>query len=134
MTREVTMVNKTFLTAALLSLVSLSGCTNAVEPTKTQIYIKDGSQQCFGGGASKEQTEKELTDHGIKVYQSSCGTIKGMVTMAVCGGPTLSINVHTIDSGKLKQAEALGFKPVSSLRDGYKEGCQQQPAKPVDTK
>ena len=115
-------------------MISLSGCTNAVETSKTQVYIKDGSKQCFGGGATKEQTQKDLTDHGIEVYKSSCGTISGMMTMAVCGGPTLSINVHTIDADKLSQAKALGFKPVSSLREGYDEGCQQRTAKPVENK
>ncbi len=110
--------------AFLSSMITLSGCTNALETSKTQVYIKDGSKQCFGGGASKEQTARRLTEHGIKVYQSSYGTINGMMTIAVCGGPTLSINVHSIDSDKLKQAEALGFKPVSALREGYSENVK----------
>ncbi|MBM7072532.1 hypothetical protein SOPP22_11630 [Shewanella sp. OPT22] len=125
------MNKKLLLSLGLSSMAFLTACTNAIEPTKTKVFINDGAKQCFGGGVTKEQTAQKLKDDGIQVYDSSCGKIQGMMTIAVCGGPTLSINVHTINSEDIKKAEMLGFKPVSTLRDGYLEGCKQRTAKPV---
>ncbi len=128
------MSKKTLCSIALISMMSVTGCTNAIEPSKTEVFIHDGSKQCFSAGASKQQTAKQLLNKGIEVYASTCGKINGMMTISVCGGPTLSINVHTIDANQLKQAEAIGFKPVSTLKEGYTEGCKQRTAKPLEIK
>ena len=83
-------MNKKFLLSiGLSSMVLVTACTNAVEPTKTKVFINDGAKQCFGGGVTKEQTAKKLKDDGIEVFDSSCGKIQGMMTIAVCGGANI---------------------------------------------
>ena len=113
----------------LITLTLLSGCgmsedLSAKDNKKVDVYINDGSVQCMGGGKTIKQTELMLEDKGINVYSSTCGDINAMAVISVCGAGGLHINVHSIDEDKMIDAENLGFKPVSSLKEGFTKNCK----------
>ncbi|MCL1078894.1 hypothetical protein D5R81_02540 [Parashewanella spongiae] len=113
----------------LISSVLLMGCSmsenlSAQDSSKVDVYINDGSVQCMGGGKTVKQTERLLEKEGINVYSSTCGDINGMAVISVCGAGGLHINVHSIDEGKVPEAEKLGFKPVSLLKEGFTKNCK----------
>ncbi|MGB0895634.1 MAG: hypothetical protein ACPGUD_14660 [Parashewanella sp.] len=98
-----------------------------------EVYIQDGSLQCMGGGQTIKQTAKRLTDKGVKVISSNCGTIKGMGVFAVCGGQTLQVNVHAIKAMDFKKAQQLGFKSIKSLPEGVEyRVCPKEINQPVE--
>ncbi|MBE8167083.1 MAG: hypothetical protein HAW66_01780 [Shewanella sp.] len=113
----------------LITLVLLAGCSmsenlSAKDNKKVDVYINDGSVQCMGGGKTIKQTELLLESKGINVYSSTCGDINGMAVISVCGAGGLHINVHSIDEGKMTEADKLGFKPVSLLKEGFTKNCK----------
>jgi hypothetical protein len=70
---------------------------------------------------SPSQSAKILTDRGIDVIATSCGIKTGMVVIAMCGAPSLSIIVHEIQSENIQDAEMLGFSQIDKLIDSTQD-------------
>lgn len=86
---------------------------------KSVIVYKSTSEiQCEFKGHPPEQTALELTKNGIKIIESNCGSISGMMNISVCGGGTSSVNIFNIDSKDLELAISLGFFSETSLNEG----------------
>jgi hypothetical protein len=99
-------------------LMSCATIANDVE-----VFISDGSKQCFKISQSISTNEKKLTDANIDVKSSKCAVLTGTHFPAVCGGKTGRIHVFTISEQSLAEAESMGFTSVSSLREsmGYSD-------------
>ncbi|WP_133407254.1 hypothetical protein [Parashewanella tropica] len=102
----------------LLGLLSTACSSESKTVQQVQVYINDGAKQCIGGGLTIKQTAEKLSKDGVEVITSSCGTINGMMVIAQCGAPELSVNIHTISHSDLNKAVKLGFKPLADLKDG----------------
>ena len=117
------MVNKRCL--ALICMIILSGCkTVPVKSETVTVYKYDGSISCDKTVAiAVDSMKQELTRSKIPVISSSCGN-DGMVRAAVCGIKTGDINIYEVRREMLPKAQALGFKPTSSIPDLAKVACQ----------
>lgn len=133
------MKSATLFTAMMLTLLA-SGCSmlsdddtevRMVEQKEIEVgrvFISKGREQCEDStGRSLDDTKEELEDAGIRVFSSSCALITGMMSPALCGSKTLHINIHGIDIAQFGDAEALGFRPLTTLEEadlGFDpEGC-----------
>ena len=75
-----------------------------------EVYKYDGTLQCQRGKEIPlDVMAKELADKGIEVKASRKGT-DGLLHIAMCGASTGKLNVYSIASEALPQAEALGFR------------------------
>jgi len=75
-----------------------------------EVFKYDGSLQCKRGKEIPlDVMAKQLSDKGIEVKASRKGT-DGRLHIAVCGASTGKLNVYSIASAALTQAEALGFR------------------------
>lgn len=93
-----------------------------------RVFTSKGREQCEDGtGRSLDDTKEALEEAGIRVFSSSCALITGKMSPALCGSPTLHINIHGIDVEQFGDAEALGFRPLTALEEadlGFDpEGC-----------
>ena len=79
------------------------------------VYISNDSRQCEVGNTPPETTAQILIDKGIDVISSHCGRLTGLAVAAVCGGNTLEINLHVINSQNTQDAKETGFGIVSEL-------------------
>lgn len=111
-------------TLVLFSLVFLSSCLN---DDSSQPYIKvfkyDGSLQCQSQGIELDTMAFELINAGIDIVCSQKGH-DGMVYTTVCGADTGNINIYSINTSNLPDAENLGFNPVSSLSEYQDAICE----------
>lgn len=83
-----------------------------------KVSKSDGSIQCSpGSGTALDVMALELTNAGIDVICSQQG-YSGMAFPAVCGAGTGALNIYTIHSANLPDAEALGYVNVQTL-PGY---------------
>jgi hypothetical protein len=131
--------SSTLLLAALVTILA-SGCSmlsnddtemRVVEQKEVEVgrvFISKGREQCEDAtGRSLDDTKEALEDAGIRVFSSSCALITGAMSPALCGSPTLHINIHGIDIARFEEAGTLGFRPLTSLEDedlGFDpEGC-----------
>lgn len=89
------------------------------------VHISSGARQCEFPGHSLEVTANTLTEAGVDVLDSHCGVITGMMSAAVCGGPTPAINLHEIPQSQLEQAQSLNYRTVESL--GPELAYEQRP-------
>lgn len=93
----------------------------------SQPYIKvfkyDDSVQCESSGVAPEIMMLELINAGIDVICSQKGH-DGLARVAVCGADTGNINVYTIHTANLPDAQSLDFMPVSSLSDYHDQPCE----------
>lgn len=112
--------------ACLVVFATLAGC-GAVESkspnASVSLYKYVGSVQCAGGGMSLQAMERQLTNAGIPVLTSACGT-DGRIYAAVCGAADGRIGIFEIPATQVQAASALGFVPLRSLRDATKVACQ----------
>ncbi|SDZ88167.1 hypothetical protein [Microbulbifer marinus] len=93
----------------------------AVQPDELiWVFRARGSRQCEGGGMSLEESGANLTDNGVVVQESSCGSRTDRMYAAVCGGPTGDILLHLIEEGSLDAALELGFDPADQIK--YEKG------------
>lgn len=104
----------------LVLVLLVSACDDIVTDNDSgefvDVYISAEKLQCdTTSGYSISETEALLTDVGIEVDDSFCGAITGLAFPAVCGGGTADINIHTIASDDLADAENAGFADVASL-------------------
>jgi len=86
------------------------------------VYINDGAIQCESQGMSELETAQTLIDNGIDVLRSQCGFQSDIAVVAVCGAGDVNINLHTINSQNLSDAQALGFESVSTLKNDVDRG------------
>jgi len=86
------------------------------------MYKYAGSVQCTGGGASLAEMERQLTDAGIKVLNSSCGR-DGNAYPATCGLADGRIGVFEVPAAQAPAAAAIGFAPLSNLPAATKTAC-----------
>lgn len=97
---------------SLVLIAGLAACSDRPLPASvTEVFKHDGSVQCDGGGVSVDEMAGELTSAGIDVFCSQ-QAYDGLAYCAACGCGTGRINVYTIDSRDLTDAESLGFKAV----------------------
>ena len=106
----------------VLMLSLLLSCSNSTEKETAQVYIHNGAVQCESSGLSKEETAQRLIDNGIDVLKSECGRLTGVAFAAVCGGATGGINLHTIVSQNLLDAQRLGYKSIADLAQDSEPG------------
>lgn len=83
------------------------------------VYKSLGSVQCTGGGTTLAGIQKQLTDAGVTVLTSSCGT-DGLASPAVCGAGDGKIAIFDIPPPQLSAALALSFGNLTSLPDAKK--------------
>ncbi len=134
------MKSATLLIATLVMMLG-SGCsmfsddkteTRVIEQKEVKVgrvFISKGREQCEDAtGRSLDDTKDALEEAGIRVFSSSCALITGTMSPALCGSPTLHINIHGIDVDLFEQAGELGFRPLTSLAEadlGFDpEGCE----------
>ena len=96
---------------------------NPPSSSTIRVFKSSGAIQCASKGVSPTDMGKELTNVGVDVLSASCGS-DGMVYPAVCGVANGSINVFEIPAGKLDQAKALSFAPLSDLPQAQILACQ----------
>ncbi len=102
--------------------VLLSGCED--NSTDEMVYISNNSIQCEYQGDLPEVTANILVEAGIDVLESNCGHVTGGLVLSVCGAGTTGINIHTIRSVNIDDAEKLGFHNLLELENEYDEGYQ----------
>ena len=80
------------------------------------ILRDDGAKFCVtGSGVTLEEGSAELQAAQIVVLESKKGS-DGKMHAQVCGGSRGSTNTYLINRDKIKQAVALGYSEVISLR------------------
>lgn len=115
--------------SALLLALLLQGCGSSdeghdgPETTQVKVYKYDGSVQCDVAGTEPEVMRQELINVGIDVICSQKG-YDGFLYPASCGAGTGAINIYTIHSPNLVDAEALGFRNVTELTEYSDTPCE----------
>lgn len=101
---------------SLMLMLGLVACGNSQAPAAiVKVFKSDGSTQCSNDGTSVEEMSMELTSAGIDVFCGQKGH-DGMAQCQACGiCGTGQINVYSINSQSVPDAESLGFAPVSDL-------------------
>ncbi len=114
--------------SALLLALSLQGCGSGDEGhdsiAQIKVYKYDGSVQCDVAGIAPEVMRQELINAGIDVICSQKGS-DGLLYAASCGQGTGAINIYTIHSPNLIDAEALGYRNVTELTEYSDTPCEQ---------
>ncbi len=101
--------------AVILITTSSVSCSQS---TSELVYDTREILQCEDAtNITPTQSAKILSDVGINVIATSCGAKTGMVVIAMCGAPSLSIIVHEIQAENLQDAEMLGFAKIDTLID-----------------
>ena len=113
---------------ALFSLfIFVVGCA-----LQTDLVYKDkGDRQCYGDGQTIQKSSERLQAAGVKVIESTCGKKAGAV-MAVSGGPSLNILIHTIDASDIAKAKTLGYRHLSQLSTDKESTAYQLVGCPSD--
>jgi len=112
---------------ALASACAHQTLTQSQNPPQTntvKVFKSDQSKQCEANGIAPDDMRQELIQVGVDVLCSQ-KAYDGMMHASVCGGATGAINVFVIHSDDLGDAKALGFMPVSTLRDYQDAACTQ---------
>ena len=115
------MHNAKYIFIILLLIFQLS-CSSDDTP-QVKVYKSDSSLQCGAPGVDVDVMAMELINAGIDVICSQKGS-DGSPHLAACGIETGDINIYTINSSNLPDAEALGFESVNTLPDYQDEQCQ----------
>jgi len=98
---------------ALNILVACGGDTNP-PPASTMVFRSRGSLQCTGGGTPPAVMAMELTNAGIAVLRSACGT-DGLGHIAACGTSDGAINIFEVPESQASNAQSLSFSLLSTL-------------------
>jgi len=104
------------LLLALSGSLLLSACVTTAIQDSSLVYISTGAVQCESEGKTGVETASMLTEEGIAVTTTLCGSLTDTAVATMCGGPTTSINVHSIATADLEKAQALGFESVTVLK------------------
>jgi len=107
----------------LVFILALGACTSET----VRVYEDTGERQCEESGIKLPESRAKLEDAGVEVLNSQCGIRTGIAVPAVCGGPTVNIHTHQINTNDIEKAKALGFEDISRLVDeerqtGYELG------------
>jgi len=86
------------------------------------VYRATGALQCSGGGSTLEQDRQRLTDAGIQVLASSCGS-NGRMFAQRCGGATGEIHVFDIPMSQKAAALNQQFRLLSELQGARRFAC-----------
>ena len=112
------------ITLIIFALIVLSSCLHDdSSPSHIKVFKYDGSVQCDTSAIGLDEMAMELINVGIDVVCSQKGN-DGSLRAAVCGAGTGNINIYTINTSNLPDAEALGFESVNTLVDYQDEQCQ----------
>ena len=104
-----------YMKAMIAILIITTSSVSCAQRTTELVYDTRVILQCEEAtNISPSQSAKILSDEGIDVIATSCGIKTGMVVIAMCGAPSLSIIVHEIQAENLQDAEMLGFSKVES--------------------
>lgn len=109
------------LVVALLLVLQFS-CSSGNAPL-VKAFKSDNSIQCGSLGVDVDVMALELINAGIDVICAQKGH-DGFMRPAVCGADTGNINIYTINTSNLSDAEVLGFESVNVLVDYQDEQCQ----------
>ncbi len=120
-----------YMKAMIAVLLITTSSVSCAQRTTELVYDTREILQCEDAtNISPSQSAKILSDGGIDVIATSCGIKTGMVVIAMCGAPSLSIIVHEIQTENIPDAEMLGFSKMNNLIDstqgiGYEmSGCE----------
>lgn len=97
---------------------------NQSQAKTIKVFKADQSKQCEAQGIAADDMRQELIQVGVDVLCSH-KAYDGMMHASVCGGATGAINVFVIHSDDLGDEKALGYMPVSTLRDYQDVACAQ---------
>ena len=101
-------------------LASSCASTDRAEAQSTvRVFKYAGSVQCSGGGLDLSTMQRQLTDRGLKVLGSTCGT-DGRMRVAMCDASDGRIGLFELSTADAEAASSLGYAPVSKL-PGFKE-------------
>ena len=121
---------KNIFTLGLCILISACAHQNLPQsqhqpaPKTVKVFKSDQSKQCETNGIAPDDMRQELIQVGVDVLCSQ-KAYDGMMHASVCGGATGAINIFVIHEDNLGDAKALGFLPVSTLRDYQDVACVQ---------
>lgn len=105
---------KSIITSLLITASTISCAQSSTE----LVYDTREILQCEEAtNISPSQSAKILTDSGIQVIETFCGAKTGMVVIAMCGVPSLSIILHEILINDVDGAEMRGFARAATLID-----------------
>jgi hypothetical protein len=111
-----------YMKAMIAVFLITTSSVSCAQRTTELIYDTREILQCEEAtNISPSQSAKILTDRGIDVIATSCGIKTGMVVIAMCGAPSLSIIVHEIQSENIQDAEMLGFSQIDKLIDSTQD-------------
>jgi hypothetical protein len=105
----------------LLLFATLLSCSTE-QTAQTKVFKPDNSVQCGGAGIDVDVMAMELIDDGIDVLCAQTGN-DGLLRIAVCGAGTGNINIYTINTANLPDAELLGFASVDTLPEYQDTRC-----------
>lgn len=103
--------------------------TNANPPpvSYVDVYKYQGSRQCENGGITLADMQTQLQMSGVNVLSGSCGA-DGMMYPAFCGGADGKINIFSIPSQNVPQAQAQGFTLLTQLPNAQRVQCHNPSA------
>lgn len=108
---------------ALALVASACATTNHAETHATvRVFKYTGSVQCAGGGIDLPAMTRQLTDAGLKVLSSACGT-DGLMRPAVCGASDGRTGIFELSGNDAKAASKMGFMPLSELPEARVVPC-----------
>ncbi len=107
--------------AAALAL-GLAACGPGDEPPGTSVYKPFGSQQCGGGGLSRDALAQQLLSAGVAVLSARCGS-DGLARAAVCGAPDGRIAIFRVPDTQVALARGAGFGLLSELPQASDGPC-----------
>lgn len=86
------------------------------------VYLSLGSRQCQEGGRTLPQVRQLLSEAGVRVLSSSCGS-DGMAYPAVCGAPDGRIAILEVPAEQVEAARKLGFSLLSQRPRAQRQPC-----------
>ena len=120
------------LSVAVASAMVTCACADvdaASQRATIRVFKSLGSVQCSGGGKDIALMSRELSNAGLEVISSTCGTDGHMHPM-LCGANDGRIGIFEIGSKDMAAASRLGFAPLSRLPEAQVLPCQS-PSKPL---
>lgn len=97
----------------LLLIVSFGGCA---QPATELVYDTRKIFQCEEAtNITPSQSSDILTNGGIEVISTFCGTKTGVIIISMCGAPSLSFIAHEIRAENILEAEKIGFLQINTL-------------------
>lgn len=117
---------RTFL-LPIMVMLSLGACSNggadSLPSASVSLYKYAGSTQCTGGGLSLSDMARQLTEAGVQVRSSSCGT-DGNMYASMCGMADGRIGIFEVAEAQVQAASSVGFLPLNTLPTASKINCQ----------